>query len=561
MKNIISILFFFFLAFCLTPTYSQILNTYKYENVVNTGSKTIFKDGISKTYYIENGISITTGISTSNLYGKYYSVNLSIENLTGKAFNFDPNSIIVYFVTFEDDKKTKIRSIKEQISGKVLSSEEYMRKVKNRQGFLSALKSFGETSNAQSAGYSTSQTVTKVNGYSNTYGSVNNYYLKSPVYVNSRSSISGSAVSTTQSYDGKAAYDAMENAKKEIKEYNEQLYQIKTELYQEYLKINTLEHQQRIVGNVLIEYQNVGRIEILVPVNGKYYSFIYGAGSPQMENLGGSEIVSNDNSVNELYNQAKSAFNNKLFLESLKFLDKALEIDPNNYEVLLKKGTTQAFTLMQYENAIKTFTSAIALNSTSSDLFYYRAYCHAQLGNIVVANKDLENSINLNSKNVNAILSLGLNKSAINDFVGSNQEYNRIIQIANANLNFVKNLGTVYNNIGYNYLKMNDLKQSMTYLNKALDIQPNSSFIWGSRAQLYYRLKEYKKAISDCTNGIQVEESGLSIGINSDPSQLYLYRALCFIELRKDKDACIDLEKAIIKGNQEASKLVTKICK
>jgi tetratricopeptide (TPR) repeat protein len=550
------------LLFAFKFTTAQKFNSYKFENVVNNGSKTIFKDGVGKIYYIENGISITTSLSTTSEYGKYYDLSISLENLTGKNLLFVPNSIIVYLTSYSVDKKTKIKKINVQKEGKVLSSDDYMKRVNNRQSLSSTFKAIGETLSAQSAGYSSSKTVSSANGYTNSYGSIGNYYLKSPLNVSSSSSTSISGVSNTQSYNGKAAYDALQNAKNEIKQYNEELYQIKTELYQKYLRINTLEHQQRILGDVYVEYENADKIEILIPVNGKYYSFIYGNSVDNIQqNDNEVQVVSPNPEVNKYYSLAKSAYNNKQTEKAIQLLAELLQAEPTNFEALYFKGQIEANSIKDYKSAKNTFTLAIKENPQSEDVLMARAYCYKELKYFDSSNMDAYDALEINPKKINALLQLGLNKSAQKDYIGSNNEYNRIIQIAKNNLNYVNNLGLVYNNLGYNLLKMNDLKNSMLCLNKAIELQPNSSFIWGSRGELYYRLREYKKAVNDLSNGISIEESGIAQDQNLDPSLLYYNRALCLIEMRKDKDACIDLNKAFQLGNLDAQKISKQICK
>ena len=100
-----------FFLFAFNSAFSQIVNTYQFENVVNTGSKTNYKDGISKTYFIENGISITSYMNLINQYGKYYQISLELENLTGKEIVFNPDGIIALMTKYKTDRKTKIISI------------------------------------------------------------------------------------------------------------------------------------------------------------------------------------------------------------------------------------------------------------------------------------------------------------------------------------------------------------------------------------------------------------------------------------------------------------------
>jgi len=228
--------------------------------------KSYYKDGKTFQYYVHNGISVTMHLSIERTYGKYYIAYVSIENLTGKSFNFNPNYIRATFT------KKGTNS-----AGEVLSSNEYMRKVTNRQSWNAALVAFGESSSASQAGYSSSSTTSTTSGYSNTYGSASGYYGNTYGSVSGSSSTYGTATtrSTTQSYDGAANYAAQQNAQRNVANYQNQQYQIKDVLNQGYLKLNTIGNEQRIVGYVNVKYKNADQVKVTIPVNGVNYDFLW----------------------------------------------------------------------------------------------------------------------------------------------------------------------------------------------------------------------------------------------------------------------------------------------
>jgi len=233
----------------------------------NSGRKEIksyYKDGKTYQYYVHNGISVTMHLSIEKNYGKYYVAYISIENLTGKSFNFNPNNIKAVYIKNE-----------EYYTGEVLSSNEYIRKVNNRQAWNAALVAFGESYSANQAGYSSSSTTSTTSGYSNSYGSASGYYGDTYGSVYGSSSTYGSSTtrSNTQSYDGAANYAAQQNAQRNISNYQNQQYQIKSVLNQGYLKLNTLDNEQRMVGYVNIKYRSTDKVKVTIPVNGENYDF------------------------------------------------------------------------------------------------------------------------------------------------------------------------------------------------------------------------------------------------------------------------------------------------
>jgi|GEM_PF-802610 len=226
--------------------------------------KSFYRDGKTFQYYVHNGISVTMHLSIERTYGKYYIAYVSIENLTGKSFNFDPTNIKAFMI----DSGT-------ETYGDVLSANEYMNKVKNRQAWNAALVAFGESSAANQAGYSSSTSTSTTSGYSNSYGSASGYYGNTYGSVSGSSRTYGSATtrSNTQSYNGAANYAAQQNAQQNINNYQNQQYQIRNVLNQGYLKLNTIDNEQRIVGQINIKYKSANKIKVIVPVNGINYDF------------------------------------------------------------------------------------------------------------------------------------------------------------------------------------------------------------------------------------------------------------------------------------------------
>jgi antitoxin component YwqK of YwqJK toxin-antitoxin module len=226
--------------------------------------KTFYKDGKTFQYYVYNGISVTMHLSIEKNYGKYYVALIAIENLTGSPFNFDPTKI----------KAILYKNGKEEFKD-ALSAYDYMKKVNRRQSWNAALVAFGEASAANQAGYSSSRTTSTTSGYANSYGSASGYYGNTYGSFYGSSSTYGTATtnSTTQSYNGAAAYAAQQNASNNIRNYQNQQYQIRDVLNQGYLKMNTIDNEQRIIGQVNINYENADEIQIIIPVNGDYYEF------------------------------------------------------------------------------------------------------------------------------------------------------------------------------------------------------------------------------------------------------------------------------------------------
>ena len=541
---------------------AQRLDLTKYDNVVNTGVNNITKNGTTKLYYLENGISVTCSINYLNSYGKYFAINLEIENLTGKSFLFNPSDIVSYLTVFQVDKKTKIISTKEQFKGRIFSYEDYYKKVNNKQNWQSFLNAFGESYNAQMAGRSSSVTTTSVSGYSNTYGSIYDYYGKVPVTTNysARGSYGGSATSVTNSYNGAAAYAARQLAEKKIQKFDEQLYKIKSEINRGYLKLNTIEHGERMIGTVNLLYTKSDQVELLIPVNGKYYYFVF-SDNPQVltKDIVIEEVISSNQTVNTYFKQANSKYNNKDYLGAVDILNDAIKLEAN-IQLLKFRSILNEKYLSNIQDAINDYTRIIDLEPQIANHYIERGRLYKISQNTDKANLDFDKAISLEPKNIIGYFERALLNGTLKRYDKSILDYEKIIAISNSKFNATDNLGVVYNNIGYTYVQLEEYDKALPLINKALELMPNYDYVWGARGELFYKRGEYKKAIADLTKSIDLYEKGDTYGNNTSQSLPYFNRANSLIKINKIKDACLDLNKAIKLGNSDAVQVSKQYC-
>lgn len=111
-----------------------------------------------------------------------------------------------------------------------------------------------------------------------------------------------------------------------------------------------------------------------------------------------------------------------------------------------------------------------------------------------------------------------------------------------------------YAAMGQIYLNDDDLAQALNYYNKAIDLDKKSDMLFLNRAFVRCSAGDWNEAISDFT---------ASIHLNSKMSEAYYYRAIAYLNVKKEERACADL--AIIKeGNEfsiQADSLLNIYCK
>ena len=237
----------------------------KYENPDINEIKLEYRDGIAWMYYNKNGITIGLTNNMIKDYGKYFQIPIIIANNSILPIEFNPNNITATLI----NKKGK------ELTLKVYSVAEYMKKVRQSQNWAIALTAIGEGLAASSAGYSSSTTNTSYSGYSSSYGSASAYgsggYARGSYSGNS--SYYGSSSSRTTSYNGAAAYQAQVIASNRVAAYNNALLSERATKNEGYLKRTTIHPGETISGYVNIERKKGISMTINIDINGVIYTF------------------------------------------------------------------------------------------------------------------------------------------------------------------------------------------------------------------------------------------------------------------------------------------------
>ncbi len=224
------------------------------------------KDGNLIFYYKHKGMSLSMTLFIDNSYGNYYQAWINIQNFTGKNLLLNPNGITA---------KSFIKKAEEMKDLKILSYEEYMKKVQRKQNWQNFAVAFSNGLAASNAGYSYSTTNTSATGITNSFGCATAYVGDTYGYASGYSSSYSTAygLSTAQSYDGSAAYAAQQNANAQTNAYISNQYEIKSRLSEGYIKANTLANQTEFMGYFNIQFIKADNLKIEIPINGETYVF------------------------------------------------------------------------------------------------------------------------------------------------------------------------------------------------------------------------------------------------------------------------------------------------
>lgn len=115
--------------------------------------------------------------------------------------------------------------------------------------------------------------------------------------------------------------------------------------------------------------------------------------------------------------------------------------------------------------------------------------------------------------------------------------------------------GTVYNNLAWAYLSLNQTSQAISPIQKAIKLNHNRGYIWDTYGEVQYKTGEYEQCVISMTNAIAMYKAEGK----EDFDNSYLYRGLAKMKMGNLAGGYVDLEKASDLGNTQAANELKKI--
>lgn len=200
-----------------------------------------------------------------------------------------------------------------------------------------------------------------------------------------------------------------------------------------------------------------------------------------------------------------------------------------------------------YEQAVESFLYCIEKGHRLEASYIQLGNTYYAMEKYADAITTYDKVININIRNVEALYMRGLCKSNLDNRQGAIADYKQAIKYEGI---VESNYATIYNNIAYSYVEINDLENAKPYIKEALKRDHNTWFIWDTDGELAYKLGNYEDCINSMNNAITISNK-------NDNS--YLYRGLAKIKLNQLADGYNDLSRAKELGNEEAAKELSMI--
>lgn len=237
-------------------------------------------------------------------------------------------------------------------------------------------------------------------------------------------------------------------------------------------------------------------------------------------------------------------------------LDTSILLD-SIYEKAFKYRGLAKYKLKKTEEAIEDYNIAIDLNlrgeqkpysnSVRGEIYYSRGLAFDELSNYKNALQDYDSSLILDPGNADVYFNRGLLKmysfdddeGALNDFsTGLKIEINHMI----------------YFHIGVIFFHREDFKESIEFFDRSTWIYPDKALVYSYRAMAYDGMGEYKLAISNINEAMNINPEKYYDLFNLD------FRARCKLNLGDTIGACEDWTKAAEMGSPFVKDEINDIC-
>ncbi|KAL4503531.1 hypothetical protein ABPG73_017274 [Tetrahymena malaccensis] len=199
----------------------------------------------------------------------------------------------------------------------------------------------------------------------------------------------------------------------------------------------------------------------------------------------------------DLYIEGKELYSNEQYQEAIEVLKKALEIEPQPYQLLNLLGNV-SYELKNYEEANEYFQKSIQLYPKNS--FSYKCLGHSYLNmkKLEEAVIQLNKSIEINSEYSHAYNVLGVCYERLQMEDKAEEAY----KISHS-LNPQQSLPSC--NLGYLYERKQNFEESESWLKKSIEINPNNYDAIIELSFLYYNQSKYQEALTYCKQALEID--------------------------------------------------------
>lgn len=252
------------------------------------------------------------------------------------------------------------------------------------------------------------------------------------------------------------------------------------------------------------------------------------------------------------YQKAEELWKNNDPMGALEQINYSIDASSNYAGSFYFRGFIYLYGIRNFEKAVEDFTKSIQMQPDFEGAYFYRGMASHNLEKNIDAIKDFTKVISMNKDNTDAYFMRALIKSNMNDRQGAISDYDEIIKREKSATPSIYKMSTVYNNKAYCLVELDNPREALPFVSKALNLDESEGYIWDTRGEIYFKLGDYEKCIKDMNKAISIDE---------EADNSYYLRGLAKIKLGKKDEGCKDLSKAGELGKTEAYEAMNQYCK
>lgn len=231
----------------------------------------------------------------------------------------------------------------------------------------------------------------------------------------------------------------------------------------------------------------------------------------------------------------------------------------------------------RYSEALNLYNGALLQNEFDPIIYAKRGKLLVAMGYLEMAQNDLLTAIAIDSSNSEFYVTLGTVKEKLNNFDEAIISYEKAI---NLDSNFA-----ALNNLGLIFMKKENFEVALNYFNMAISVNSDSSMMYNNRGSVKERVGDSKGAIKDYDAAIKRNSmmdiyfynravskyaiddlSGALLDMSKaiereEVPEYYYYRGIIYQEMDSLEKSCVDYQKAILYGVEQAKAAQEEVCK
>ena len=214
--------------------------------------------------------------------------------------------------------------------------------------------------------------------------------------------------------------------------------------------------------------------------------------------------------------------------EAITWLDKALEIDGEDVEVLCNKGITLT-DLGRYKEAISVFDKALEIDGEDVEVLCNKGITLTDLGRYKEAISVFDKALEIDEEDVDVISNKGRSLAIMEEYVEAIVWFDKALEIDGENVEVLCNKGITLTDLGR-------YKEAISVFDKALEIDEEDVDVISNKGRSLAIMEEYVEAIVWFDKALEIDEE--------DVDTLY-YKGITLTDLGRYKEAISVFDKAL----------------